>query len=251
MAISFYGCQHLTPIYSPGGQPPGRAASLGRAVGQQIRAYRTGLPLLAPLGGVKVKDMPLNYRIWGMQYARQEAQVLTSYPAIADLFQSDGVDGRLLILGEPGMGKTHTLLAVAEILWQRASRNSGPIPVLVNLAAWAGEALEPWLTAYLWEEYRVCQATATTWLQTAQLTLLLDEFDALSSDRQRQFTKGLDILLRSNANQTAILCCRRQVLEAGGITFSYFNSGVHILPLAAQQVKTYVLAKLRCSLAPH
>jgi hypothetical protein len=217
---------------------------LGRAVGQQIQAYRAGLPLLAPPPARgTVKDISLSYKVWGLQYARQEAQVLSSYQAIADLFQSDGVDGRLLILGEPGMGKTHTLLAVAGILLQRVSRSGGPIPVLVDLAAWAGESLESWLIAYLWDEYRVCQLTATTWLQTAQLTLLLDGFDELSSDRQRSFAKGLDILLRSNVNQTAILCCRRRVLEASGINFGYFNSGVHIAPLAAQQVKTYVLAQ--------
>ncbi len=238
----------FTPL---GANPVAERQALGQVVGQQIRAYRAGLPLLAPPpAGGKTKDIPLSYKVWGMQYARQEAQVLTSYQAIADLFQSDGVDGRLLILGEPGMGKTHTLLAVAELLVQRASRSGGPVPVLIDLAAWAGKPLETWLMAYLWEEYRVCQSTATTWLQTAQLTLLLDGFDELSSDRQRGLAKDLDILLRSNANQTAILCCRRQVLEAGGINFSYFNSGVHIVPLAAQQVKTYVLGQNRQALWP-
>jgi hypothetical protein len=224
--------------------PAAERRALGVVVGEQLRAYRAGLSLLAPAAaGATAKDIPLNYKVWGMQYGSQATQVLRSYDAIADLFQQNGIDGRLLILGEPGMGKTHTLLAVGERLRQRAGHSHGPLPVWVDLSAWAGENLDQWLIGYLWEEYRICQPTARDWLNTAQFTLLLDGFDHLPTDRQRACAKELDTLLRSNANQTAILCCRRRVLESSGINFSYFNSGVHIVPLAAQQVKDYAIAQ--------
>lgn len=216
--------------------------ALGRAVGDQLRAYRTGLPLLAPPpAGQTLREIAIQYNVWGMQYGQRADSVLTSYDAIIDLFQRDGVDGRLLLLGEPGMGKTHTLLALGERLLQRAGR--GNIPVLIDLSAWAGEPLAQWLEQYLWEEYRLCQPTAYQWIQTAALTLLLDGFDHLPSNRQRACARELDILLRTNPDQTAILCCRRRVLEASGINFSYFNSGVHLVPLAAPRVKDYALAQ--------
>lgn len=218
--------------------------ALGQAVGHQLRAYRAGLPLLAPVpAGQPLREIAMQYKVWGMQYGQRANSVLTSHDAIAELFLRDGVDGRLLILGEPGMGKTHTLLALGERLLQRASRGGGPMPVLVDLSAWAGEPLAQWLEGYLWEEYRLCQPTAYQWIQTAALTLLLDGFDHLPRDRQRTCAKELDTLLRTNPDQTAILCCRRRVIEASGINFSYFNSGVHLVPLAATQVKDYALAQ--------
>ena len=220
---------------------------LRQAVGQQLRAYRAGLSVLAEAKASTSRPqpqaIPLNYQVWRMQYGQSADQVLTSEEAITDFFQRDGVDGRLLILGDPGMGKTHTLLAMGEHLLQR-TESGGPVPVLVDLSAWDGENLDQWLVAYLWERYRICQPVATLWLQSAQFTLLLDGFDHLPTPRQRACAKEINTLLRSNADQTALLCCHRQVLEASGISFGdYFNGGLYIKPLAAQQVKDYLLAQ--------
>ena len=227
---------------------------LRRAVGQQLRAYRTGLSVLAEAGNSgrsspsgrssrpHPQTIPLRYQVWRLQYGQSTNQVLTSEEAITDFFQRDGIEGRVLILGDPGMGKTHTLLALGDQLLRRTEA-SGPVPVLVDLSAWDGENLDHWLVSYLWEMYRICQPTAMVWLQSGQLTLLLDGFDHLPTPRQRACAKEINTLLRSNPEQTALLCCRRQVLETSGIDFSEFNSGLYIVPLAAQQVKDYLLAQ--------
>ncbi len=221
---------------------------LRRAVEQQLRVYRAGLSVLAEADDSgrssrpSLQTIPLRYQVWRLQYGQSANQVLTSDQAITDFFLRDGIDGRLLILGDPGMGKTHTLLAMGEELLNR-SEQSGPVPVLVDLSAWNGDNLDQWLVAYLWEVYRICQPTAIVWLQAGQFTLLLDGFDHLPPPRQRACAKEINTLLRTNPEQTALLCCRRQVLEAGGIEFSELNGGLHIQPLAAQQVKDYLLAQ--------
>ncbi|QQE66735.1 hypothetical protein GFS31_34360 [Leptolyngbya sp. BL0902] len=213
-------------------------ADLRRAVAQQLRAYREGLSVLP-----RPQTIPLTYQVWRLQYGQSAAQVLSSEEAITDFFQRDGIDGRLLILGDPGMGKTHTLLAMGEHLLRRNAAE-GPVPVLVDLSAWDGENLDAWLVAYLWEVYRLCQPVATLWLQSAQLTLLLDGFDHLPPAQQRACAKEINTLLRSNAEQTALLCCRRQVIETSGISFDdYFNGGLYLRPLPAQQVKDYLLSQ--------
>jgi hypothetical protein len=214
---------------------------LAQVVGQQLAAHRAGLPLVPP-----APEIPMQYRVWGLKFGSQSDQGLTSIPAIADLFQRDGIDGRLLILGESGVGKTHTLLAVAQQLVQRG----GPVPVLIDGSAWAGEPLREWLAALLWRQYRVPRSTALVWIDTAQLTLLVDGFDHLGTAPKRKCAAALEALLRTNPNQTALLCCRRQVLESSGLTFEQFNGGVHIIPLAAQQVKDYVLGQNRPDLWP-
>ena len=225
------------------GQPPVAADQrvLAAAVVRQLAAHRAGLPLVSPR-----REIPMNYRVWGLQFGRQDNPVLTSVGAIADLFQRDGIDGRLLVLGEAGVGKTHTLLAVGDLLLKRG----GPVPVLLDVSDWAGETMREWLIATLWREYRVAKTTAAAWVDQAQLTLLVDGFDHLPTLQQRKFAAVLEALLRTNPNQTALLCCRRQVMESSGLIFDQFNGGVHIIPLAAQQVKDYVLAQKRPELWP-
>lgn len=225
------------------GQPPTAASLkvLALAVDRQLAAQRTGLPLVLPR-----RDIPMNYRVWGLKFGSQDNEVLTSVGAIADRFGRDGIDGRLLILGEAGVGKTHTLLAVGDLLVKRG----GPMPVLVDVSAWAGETMREWLMATLWHEYRVAKADASYWIDNAQLTLLIDGFDHLPTAQKRRCAAAIETLLRSNPNQTALLCCRRQVLESSGLTFDQFNGGINIIPLAAQQVKDYVLAQNRPELWP-
>jgi hypothetical protein len=218
------------------GQAPAAAElrSLTQVVGSQIAAHRAGLPLVTPH-----RDIPINYRVWGLQFGRQDNPVLTSTEAIVKLFQRDGIDGRLLILGDAGVGKTHTLLAVGD----RLLKQGGPVPVLLDVSDWAGESMREWLITTLWRQYRVAKATASTWVDTAQLTLLVDGFDHLATAQQRKCAAAIEALLRTNPNQTALLCCRRQVMESSGLIFDQFNCGVHIIPLAAQQVKNYVLGQ--------
>lgn len=232
-----------SPIRSP--NPEDRQALLA-VVAVQLASYRSGLPLIPPnvtdssqgAGG----EIELNYQVWGMQYDSRSTEVLSSYGEIAHLFQQTGIDGRILILGEPGMGKTHTLVAVGQVLLQQARQTGGPVPVLIDLSGWQGETLRTWLINYLWEDYRIAKTIAEDWLDIPQLTLLFDGFDHLPTGQQRSCAHAIDTLLRTSPNQTAILCCRRKVLEETGITFGYFNSGVNITPLAAQQVKDYTTA---------
>ncbi|MBW4462597.1 MAG: hypothetical protein KME47_20520 [Nodosilinea sp. WJT8-NPBG4] len=225
----------------PGPPTVASLKTLAQGADRQIAARRSGLPLVSPR-----RDIPMNYRVWGLKFGSQDNEVLTSVGAIADRFQRDGVDGRLLILGEAGVGKTHTLLAVGELLVKRG----GPVPVLVDVSAWAGETMRDWLMVTLWREYRVAKSDASYWIDNAQLTLLIDGFDHLSTTQKRKCAAAIETLLRSNPNQTALLCCRRQVLESSGLTFDQFNGGINIIPLAAQQVKDYVLAQNRPELWP-
>jgi hypothetical protein len=192
-----------------------------------------------------VAEIELKYQIWGMQYASRATEVLTSYQEIINLFHQDGIEGRILVLGEPGMGKTHTLIAVGQLLLQRAKQAHAPIPVLIDLSGWQGETIRSWLIDYLWEEYRVAKTIAEDWIDGSELTLLLDGFDHLPMAQQRSCAHAIETLLRTSPDQTAILCCRRTVLEQSGITFNHFNSGVNITPLAAQQVKDYTVALKR------
>lgn len=221
---------------SSGKTPSGRAvatktAGSGRATQPTHgEPHRASQPLVS-----------LHYQVWTLQYGQQATQTLNSPEAVVAFFQQSGVDGRLLILGEPGAGKTQTLLTLGSGLLAKARSEGGPVPVLLDLATWQGGTLAAWCMAQLWEQYRVPENLAQAWLGTAQLTLLLDGFDVLGTSQQRTCLAAIEGFLRGDMNHTIALCCRRQTLERTGLGFSQFNSGVLVMPLVAQQVKDYVM----------
>lgn len=235
---------NLTPLRSP---DPEDRQQLLQAVKQHIIALQRSFLHQRQLqsrrrltaAGPAQSPVSLRYQIWSLQYGGQSARKLDSGEAVTAFFQQEGVDGRLLILGEPGTGKSQTLCTLGSRLLAKL-RPGDPVPVLLDLSGWQGQDLRPWIIHQLWRQYRVARRYAQVWLETGELTLLLDGFDGLPSPRQRTCAQGIDTLMRSNLNQTIALCCQRQTLERTGINFSYFNSGVHIIPLGAQQVKDYV-----------
>jgi hypothetical protein len=76
---------------------------------------------------------------WAMKMSVQARppQMLPAEMTIAQVFELPEVERKLLILGEPGSGKTTTLLELAHFLLEQAWADpDAPIPVLVNLSSW-------------------------------------------------------------------------------------------------------------------
>lgn len=100
----------------------------------------------------------------------------------------DDASGALLILGEPGSGKTTLLLRLLEHLIQRAQEESSlAIPVYLNLAAWSSpSSFKEWLIAELGQKYDVPEQLATRWIDTGEVQPLLDGFDEIRSQEERE-----------------------------------------------------------------
>ena len=70
----------------------------------------------------------------------KSCQPLPAGTPVIDVFDRLGEGGTLLILGEPGSGKTITLLQLARDLIARAEEEiDRRIPVVLNLSSWAAE----------------------------------------------------------------------------------------------------------------
>ena len=70
-----------------------------------------------------------------------------------DIFEKLGAGRTLLILGEPGAGKTTTLLKLTQsIIAQVEAALSQPIPVVLNLSSWAKkrQSIADWLVQELY-----------------------------------------------------------------------------------------------------
>ncbi len=111
---------------------------------------------------------------------------------------------RLLILGDPGSGKTVLLIEFGLFLIRRAKENPlYPVPVLLNLASWRNENqnFETWLESnlvYAAGEFGISKQYAKELVNENNLLLLLDGLDEIPfDDRDSCLIKLQDFLLRS------------------------------------------------------
>ena len=105
---------------------------------------------------------------------------------IVDVF--DEVRGALLILGEPGSGKTTTLLELARDLIVRAEKDSTlPVPVVFNLSSWTEkrQTVAELLIDELRAKYGIPSKMGRQWIENNDLILLLDGLDEVESEHRQ------------------------------------------------------------------
>jgi predicted NACHT family NTPase len=92
----------------------------------------------------------------------------------------------LLIVGEPGSGKTTALLELARGLIARAADPLQPVPVVLQLSTWTAHhgTLFDWLVDELRSKYFVGRDSARLYLRRRRLVLLLDSLDE-TNDKSR------------------------------------------------------------------
>lgn len=114
------------------------------------------------------------------------AEPIPENTSILEVFDRSDVGGKLLILGNPGSGKTTTLLDLAKALIERAETDIAfPMPVLFNLSSWKDDqqSMPDWLVAELKSKYGVRQDIGKQWLQDRALLPLLDGLDEVKPER--------------------------------------------------------------------
>jgi GTPase SAR1 family protein len=158
---------------------------------------------------------------WSMELSLQEREPLPLPPntSIIEVFEKPEVSRKLLILGEPGSGKTTTLLELAQSLLERAVADSAePIPVLLNLSAWKDpkQPIFDWLLEELKSKYGVRQDLGQQWLEAHQLIPFLDGLDEVATVRQGLCAQAVNDWLQGDVSQEpmgVVVCCRRQEYE--------------------------------------
>lgn len=170
----------------------------------------------------------------------------------------DKAQGKLLLLGDPGGGKTTELLRLAEALLERAEKKlSEPIPVVLNLSSWSlrpREALEDWLRDELNATYQVPPKVAETWLKNEMLTLLLDGLDEVAADKREDCVNAINAYRQEHGFVSMVVCSRTLDYEPLSNRL-VLNAAFRIVPLSDEQVMHYLLglgdstSALRISLA--
>ncbi|MEU1015321.1 NACHT domain-containing protein [Streptomyces sp. NPDC005898] len=176
--------------------------------------------------------------------------------AIGEIFTDRVPTRRLVILGEPGSGKSVLLIRLLQDLLARRT-DGEPVPVLFSLASWdPHQPLQRWLADQLRHSHPGLReaATATTdrsrpgdlaeaLLETGRILPLLDGFDELPLHLH---PFGLDALNRAlSARRPLVLTTRSDAYRAaltGPGTALRLNgaAAIRLLPLDAAQAAAYL-----------
>lgn len=113
-----------------------------------------------------------------------------------ELFKRKDINGRLLILGEPGSGKTTELLELAQDLLKQTEKSEQiSIPVIFELSTWkSGQAFLDWLCIQLDDNYRIPRQVTQLWIERQQLLPLFDGLDELGLINQVQCIEAINQL---------------------------------------------------------
>jgi DNA polymerase III delta prime subunit len=160
----------------------------------------------------------------------------------SDIFEEMGVGRTLLILGEPGTGKTISLLRLAERLIKRTEQNlSLSIPVVFNLSSWGNkrQPIVDWLVTELKDKYQVSKALGKQWIEEESLILLLDGLDEVKVDYRNDCVKALNTFIETHSVTEMVICSRVQDYEALSERL-YLRSAICIQPLTSEYINWYL-----------
>jgi serine/threonine protein kinase len=217
---------------------------------KKVKNYWIKGVLETSLHGVILIELGLENRFdvldrpWGMLWetSEQARQPLPKNLKIFDLLQQMGIGGSLLILGEPGAGKTITLLELASDLIARAEQDiNHPIPVVFNLSAWTNAkiTIAEWLVRELNTKYQVSKEIGKTWIKNQQLLLLLDGLDEISTDHRDACVAAINKFSQEYGETGIVVCSRIQDYQALSERF-FFQGAVFIQPLTLEQIRIYL-----------
>jgi hypothetical protein len=169
---------------------------------------------------------------------------------IFDEFVDLGEGGTLLIVGEPGGGKTTLLLELARDLLAAtaATDPEQPVPVVLNLSTWGKmqkedqpiATLPDWLIAELYGKYSVRREVGAALLQEEKLVLLLDGLDEVLAERREDCVAAINQFQRDHGAIEIVVCCRIADYEALTTGLDQFRSAIYIRPLDVPQVEAYL-----------
>lgn len=180
-------------------------------------------------------------RPWDLILPRPDLADDSVPTSISILSAFDQMNQQLLILGEPGSGKTTMLLVLTKALLDRAQNDpTHPTPVVFNLSSWAAERppLATWLVTELQEKYNIPRKLGQGWVANNELLLLLDGLDEIHDDYRNACIAAINLFLAEHLVALAV-CCR--VEEYRQMTKRLRLQGaIQLQPLTDEQIQHYL-----------
>ena len=158
---------------------------------------------------------------------------------ILKAFNHENIASKLLILGEPGSGKTTTLLKLAEALIAQFE-TTNQVPYIFELSAWRqDEDILDWLKGQLKFDHGIDPKVSHQWIKYNQLLPLLDGLDELGLEQQKQCVEKINDFAKFPGQQI-VVCCRSAEYAEGQVKLNKLNGALCLQPLTPGQIERYL-----------
>lgn len=176
-----------------------------------------------------------------LEVSEESRQNLPMGTGAIDVFNQMGEGRTLLILGEPGAGKTITLLKLTQNLIGRTEVNlHRPIPVVLNLSSWKSKLqIADWLVQELWRIYQVSKKQGKSWIEDQQLLLLLDGLDEVKAEHREDCVEAINQFMQNHGQTEIVICSRIKDYEALSIRLR-LRGAICIQSLTPEQINQYL-----------
>ncbi|MEM6251328.1 MAG: NACHT domain-containing protein [Cyanobacteria bacterium P01_D01_bin.156] len=178
------------------------------------------------------------------EFSDQSKKKIRQDTEIIDIFENMGTGRTLLLLGEPGSGKTTTLLKLTRTLINRIEDNlSQPIPVVFNLSSWVNNKLfSDWLIEELYSKYQIPKNLGHQWIENQDLILMLDGLDEVKNSLRNECVQELNEFIQTHGMTEIVVCCR--LAEYKKISNKLrLHGAICLQPLTCTQVMQYLSQK--------
>lgn len=179
----------------------------------------------------------------------QKAKPLNRGTKIIDIFDSLDIEERkLLILGEPGSGKTIALLEFAKEWIDRAKNDDNClIPVVFNLSSYKDkeqqnkkekkEKIVDWLVEEFKTYYQTYRKDARNLIEQKKLLFLFDGLDEVDDKYRAECIEALNDFIEKDSE--IIICCRIKDYQAL-LQLLQLKTAIYLKPLTFEQIDNYL-----------
>lgn len=191
---------------------------------------KLGTPTVtSPLGDISAETQPTN---------------IPGNTLMWTLFQESS--GSLLILSEPGGGKTISLLEIAEVAlleFKQSKKTAIRAPVILPLASWRSsfESLSDWVIDEIKHQFKIPSDVSRRWLANKDLILLFDGLDGVEEASRADCVEQLNQFIDQYGTASIALTCRTDVYDRLETPVNV-QKAVEMLPLNRDIVDSYFAA---------
>ena len=176
-----------------------------------------------------------------LRLPEQPEQALPAHASIVDAYNL--AQQELLILGEPGAGKSMVLLKLAQHLVDLAEQDMAqPLPVVLPLSSWATKRLplQDWLIEQFTLLYDVPRQLSHDWMQAGLILPLLDGLDEMEESARPACTVAINTYHREHL-QPLIVCSRTTEYDTATLHERLaLHTAIVVQPLTLAQVDAHL-----------
>ena len=180
---------------------------------------------------------------WDIAAFQADGRII-DFPPDADVRSMfNALDQTIVILGDPGSGKTTMLLELARSLLEEARADeSQQIPVVLPLSSWAAvpkKSIAEWIVDQLVGQYGLPRSLALDWVNGQAIIPLFDGLDEVAEERRNECAVAVGEYLRTYNLTPSALCSRQTEYSLLAKRPDYYGA-LTIQPLTREQVELYV-----------